>query len=392
MACISLTTFNDLVAHVVDFLGANASADITRDARRAVLNAYRELASASIWNYYYQRGRLNTNADYTTGTITYTQANQTVTLTDGTFPSWAGNAMINFNPGLFPGSTSFQVVSNPTSTTLVLADGSNPGLDVSSPVTFTLYQDTYPLPADCLAINRMIMVNQAVSMWYESPGIWLERQRIYYSPAMPRTYTITGAPNYLGSMAIRFFPPPDNNYSFDFIYQRRPRQMWNAGYSTGKVTATQNSTALVGVGTNWSYRMVGQCIRIGSDGVNLPTGPAGNYPAFMERIVAAVNSATSITLDQIATDSISLATHVISDVVDLEEGAMLTALLRCCEKQISLTRSRTSGAYQQANAAYQQALILAREADSRSFAIETVGNSHMYPYRLANMPQGPDIP
>jgi hypothetical protein len=193
-------------------------------------------------------------------------------------------------------------------------------------------------------------------------------------------------------MAIRFFPPPDNNYAFDFIYQRRPRQMWNAGYSTGKVTATQNSQTLTGIGTNWTNRMVGQCVRVGSDGVNLPTGPVGNYPAYMERVVLAVNSATSITMDQIATDSISQATHVISDVVDVEEGAMLTAFLRCCEKQIALTRSKTSGAAQQAEAAYQKALILAREADSRSFAIETVGNSHMYPYRLANMPQGPDIP
>ncbi len=393
MATISLTTFNDLVGHIVDYLGAAASSgDITRDARRAVLNAYRELASASIWSYFYQRGRLNTFMPYQTGTITYTQATQTVTLSSGAFPAWAANGMISFNAGSYPGLVAYQVVGNPTNTTLVLADASNPGADVAAPVAFTLYLDTFPLPADALAINRMIMVNQAVSMWYESPGIWLERQRIYYSPAMPRSYTLTGHPNYIGSMAIRFFPPPDNNYVFDFIYQRRPRAMVNGGYFAGTVAAMQGNNQLTGTNTNWSNRMVGQCVRVGSDSKNTPSGPAGNFPAYMERVITAVNSGTLLTMDAVASDTISNVTHMISDIVDIEEGAMLTALLRCCEKQISLTRSKASRSLKDAENAYKDALILAREADSRSFAIETVGSSHMYPYRLANMPAGPDIP
>jgi hypothetical protein len=466
MATITLTTFNDLVGHVVDYLGAAASAgDLTRDARRAVLNAYRELASASIWSYYYQRGRLNTFMPFQEGTISYSQATQTVTLTTGTgliqqatntspivitsaahglssggtvtisgvlgntaangtwvitvvdandfslngsvgngtytsggtwtiggFPPWAANAMISFNTGSYPGLVAYQVVANPTPTTLVLADASNPGEDAVAGQVYTLYCDTFPLPADCLAINRMIMVNQAVSMWYESPGIWLERQRIYYSPAMPRSYTITGHPNFMGSMAIRFFPPPDNNYVFDFIYQRRPRAMVNAGYSTGKVSTIAGQPIITGVGTNWTSWMIGQCIRIGTDNVNIPTGPEGNFPSQMERVVVAVNSPTSLTLDAIATQTVGPVTHIISDIVDIEAGAMLTALLRCCEKQASISRAKTSRNLKDAEAAYKDALILAREADSRSFAIETVGNSHMYPYRLANMPSGPDIP
>src|SRR6516165_2157175 len=81
MATTALTTFADMVLHLLDYQGAGVTGDVTRDARRAVLNAYRDLASASIWSYFYNRGRMQCNRPFTTGTIQYTQANQTVTLT-----------------------------------------------------------------------------------------------------------------------------------------------------------------------------------------------------------------------------------------------------------------------------------------------------------------------
>jgi pilus assembly protein CpaC len=73
-----------------------------------------------------------TNAPYSTGTIAYTQATRTVTLTGGTWPSWAQYGV------LVIGNVLYRVAAKPTSTTLVLTAMSNPGVDVPAGAMFTL--------------------------------------------------------------------------------------------------------------------------------------------------------------------------------------------------------------------------------------------------------------
>ena len=383
MASAPLNTYKDLIDHLVDFLGAQPTGEARRDARRAAANGLRQLATAGNWFYYYQRGRLLTNGQYTTGTVAYTQSNYSVTLTGGSFPSWALYGCIQIQ------NIVYQVAGNPDPQTLVLAACSNPGADLAAGQSFTLYRDTYPLPADCQAIDRMILEGYAFSLWYEHPDIWLERQRIYRGPAVPRVYTVRGEPHYFGVMAVSFFPPPDAAYPFDFIYKRLPRPMVLEGYSTGSASATAGSTTITGSGTSWSSSMVGSVIRLSADSVNPPTDLVGPNPAIYEGVVLAVASASSLTADTPSPSTLGSVQYVISDPVDIEVGAMLNALLRCCEYQLALTRSRADVA--QLAAQYREALILAREADSRNMALEAAGTIPRYPYRLAQMPRGPDV-
>jgi hypothetical protein len=380
---IRLTTYKDLIDHCLDFLGANPDASATRDCRRAIQNGYRDLASRHHWIYYYTRGRLNTVAPYQAGTISYTHATRTVALTGGQFPTWAGQGMLSIV------NVVYEVATSPDASTLILTQQSNPGADVAPGQVYTLYQDTYPLPVDCQAIDRLILVNNAFSMWYEHPSAWLERQRIYRGPAVPRSYTIRGTPDYLGSLAISFFPPPDNHYDFDYIYQRRPRPLLKDQVMAGAAGVVAGSLVVGGTGTAWDASLVGSVFRLGYDNQNLPTGLAGSYPASYERIIVDVPDAQTLVVDAPFDQSLGPLKYLISDPVDMEELAMMTALERSVEFQLSMSRNKESRV--QAMTAYKVALVEAMEADSRNFSMESSGSQRMFPYRLANMPRGPDI-
>ncbi len=378
-----LTTYRDCVFHTLDFLGANVTEEARRDARRATLNAYRELASAHRWSYFYTRGRLNTVAPYSTGTVAVTASTGVVDLTGGVFPSWAPTGTIQIN------NVIYQIGSVQSTTQLTLTAQSRPGANIDAGATFTIYRDTFPLPADCLSIARLILVNNAFAMWYEPPTTWLERQRIYRGPATPRSYTIRGDPHYFAAMAVSLFPVPDAAYEFDYLYQRTPREMLIEESSTGTATCTSAALALTGSGTAWTSDMIGSVIRLSANGTALPDAPTGSNPAAQERIILAVASATSLTVDLAWTQSLTAVKHTISDPVDIESAAMLNALLRCCEKHAGLSRARADRMILES--AYREALILAREADSRNFAMEASGSVSVYPYRLAQMPRGPDV-
>jgi hypothetical protein len=379
---IRITTYKDLLDHAVDYLGANPGGDATRDSRRAVQAAYRDVANRHRWIYYYTRGRLNTVAPYYTGTVTYTATTRTLTLTGGVWPTWAQDGIVQIN------NIAYQIASRVDDNNLLMARRSDPGADIGTS-GYTIYRDTYELPADCLAIDRMILINNAFEMWYEHPAAWLERQRIYHSPAIPRVYTIRGSPNYAGSFCVSFFPPPDNVYQYDYIYQRRPRPLIFDEVSQGVATITQGSATVTGNAGIWTNRLVGSSLRLSGDAILPPTGLVGVNPSQLERVIMDVPSSTTLTLDQVSDVSLANVKYLISDPCDIEEAAMLTALQRGIEMQVSLSRNMKTAAA--ADKSYRIALIEAMEADNRSFAAEKEGPARTFPYRLAQMPRGPDI-
>lgn len=385
MARAELFTYKDLTDHAIDYLGANPSGEAGRDARRASLAALRSLATASRWSYYFQRYRLNLAAPYLTGTVVYDHAGgayeRVLTLTGGTWPSWAGQGTVQI------ANVVYEVADRKSATEVTLSVNSNPGEDVASS-PYLIYRDTYPLPVDFLAMGALTLPNHAVCLSVEHPNAWLQRQRIYRGVATPRTYTIRSDPNYQNTLALSFYPPPDAAYAVDGIYTRMPRQLQVEEYSAGSATTAAASAVVAGTGTAWAARHVGCVFRVTGSRTKLPTGRAGdNAPAY-ERVVVSVDSATQITLDDTVDEAFSAAKYTLSDPVDVETSAMLTALLRGVESQ--LAKSRRMGDRQEAEAEYLKALLLAREADSRSFEDSRVGGSLPYPARLADMPLGAD--
>lgn len=380
-----MTTWKDLIDHLVDWLGGNPGAEAHRDARRASLQGLRKLASAARWSYLYDRLRVNTVAPYSTGTVAYDHAGgaheRLLTLTSGTWPEWAAQGSVRI------GEVSYEVAERKSDTLVTLSVNSNPGADVAS-TSYTLYRDTYPLPTDFTAAGPLIIVGHSTLLSYEVPTTWLERQRVLTGEALPATYCVRGDPNYQNALAISLFPPPDAAYQIDGVYERRPRDLKVEDYSAGTVSCTAGASTLTGSGTAWASKLVGTVIRLSASAQNLPTAEWGSNPAQQERVVTAVNSATSITVDEVWDETQTAVKYRASDPVDVESGSMLNALLRACEFQLAMARRMPDRA--QAERDYERELILAREADSRSFAAAAVGPNRPWPVRLADMPTGAD--
>jgi hypothetical protein len=385
MARAQLYTFKDLTEHARDYLGANASGSAGRDCRRAALTALRALASNSRWTYYFDIWRVVTNAPYSTGTVVYDHTGgayeRVVTLTGGTWPAWAPLGRIAIN------SIKYDIAARKSATELTLSVNNNPGEDVAS-TTFTLDRDTYPLPVDFLSLGVVTLANRATLLGFEHPSQWLERQQLYRTPSIPRTYTIRSDPNYQNTLAVSFFPSPDQAYSVDAVYQRTARQLNIEEYADGTVTTGIGSATVTGSGTAWTSRMAGSVFRVTDSRTDIPTGRDGDNPPLYERVIASVESATSLTLDDVIDETLTAVKYSISDPVDVETSAMLTALLRGVESQLG--KSRRMADRDELEAEYNRALILAREADSRSFQDARAGEFLSYRMRMADMPMGPD--
>jgi hypothetical protein len=382
-----LTTYSDMIAHLTDYLGGNATKEASRDARRAILNAYREIASAHPWSYYYSRLHLTTVAPYSTGTIAYTQTGGTyermVVLTGGTWPAWAAYGQIVLD------NIVYEVAELKDSVTLTLGIDANPGADIAALSPYLLYRDKYPLPGDFISMDELIVTSIPVVLRFVHPRDWLTLQRILHTPANMRWYCCTGDPDFQGVLCTRFYPPPDQVYQVDGIYRRRPRPLVIDNYATGTASLTSASATVTGSGTSWSSRMIGSVFRIGFDATEAPTGNVGGNPAAVEQIVVDVASATSLTLDSVATESLTDAAYSISDPVDIEGENLFTAFLRCCEKQEAISRIMENQAA--AKSAYLESLVLAREADSRSFAPRVAGQGGVGIFPLKDFPLRFDV-
>ncbi|QDP52485.1 MAG: hypothetical protein Unbinned1606contig1000_44 [Prokaryotic dsDNA virus sp.] len=363
MPSTPITTFNDVVDHLLDHMGGVEEGRNVKMARRSVMSAYRGLPSVYNWSYYYKRGRINTVAAYSTGTVTYDHTGGTyekqLTLSGGTWPSWAGRGMVTIS------SIDYQVASRKSDTVLTLKTSSNPGEDVAAGTSYSIGQDTYVLPVDFQSADEF---RNASQNWdfpeYVSPGEWMELHRSNESSNQPRAYTILADPDYVGAMAVSFHPAPSSADSIDFMYQRVPSPVRTMEYKTGQVVGQAGGTTVTGTDTKFTSKMVGSVLRFGTV-KNLPDGVEGLYPYEEERIITSVESDTSLTVDAVLSSAHSQVKYRISDIIDIEPGAMLEAFLSYCELRMSiLMKDSDTGEKQDL---YAGALRLAMQADSRNY-------------------------
>lgn len=369
-----LVTYKDMIDHAVEYLGINITGDAARDGRRAVQNAYRQLATMRNWSIYYRRGRVTTLASQTTGTIAYDDTGGTyenmVTISGSSFPSWApyGTLLI--------GRVPYEIQEVKTATVATLSVNSNPGQDLAAGTAYTLYRDTYPMPIDFQAVDKLVMPSNLYAMKYVHPSRWLLDQQGLPSVGIPRYYTVMSDPNYYGTLAIRMSPAPSTSMTYDYIYKRTPRPLLLDEKKVGTASCVNASAVITGTGTQWKSDYVGSIIRLSADKTNLPTGLSGTNPFEVQRVIVSVESETSLTVDRVVAQTLTGVKHTISDPVDIEE-TMLNALLRCIEKELRI--SRRMKPVPEDELRYREAIALAFEADSRNFASREVE-----PYAFVN--------
>jgi len=375
-----MLTFYDLVNHAFSYLGKDVKS--APDAKRAVLSAYREVANMREWSYYTRTFRTNTNARQTTGTITYDHTGgafeRLVTLAGGTWPAWAALGYLVIN------DIKYDIAAYIDATRIQLAEQSNPGADVAALTTYSIERDTYTLPLDFRSVKMLSFADGQTFPSFCEPGSWTEMTAHRRGTGRPMWYTVVADHNFLGRMALKFWTPPDAVYPIDMLYMARGRNLQIEKYETGKATVTAASAAVTGIGTTWNSRMVGSTIRFGESTAQTPTGYDGMFPYIDERIVIAVPTATSLTLDEVSSQAFTEVKYIISDPADIEQGAMETLLLREIERQCrNIFRMKATP---EEGPSHRQAVIMAFEADSRYSGPGRAGGGWGVSRRLSDMP------
>ena len=384
---LELMTYDDLIGHLTDFLGANPTSDARRDARRAIASALRTLPNEHSWSYLTQQGRVTLVGAITSGTISYDHTaggrERLVTFDSPVVPEWATYGV------LVIADVMYEVAEFINTSSLTLSINSNPGADISAGTSATLFRDTYPMPADFISADQMFSQDAWRRLEYVHPREWLLAHRFNLtSSGTPFLYTIVGDPNYQGAMAVRFYPFPDTTNTVDFMYKRRSRPLRVEAVQAGTVSVTAASSTVSGDGTAFTSSLIGSVIRLSADKIDYPTGRIGSNPFSAERVVMSVASSSSLSVDQNFDDTLTEVNYRISDPLDLDPGVMTTVFLRLCEREIGVMRRMDdrAGMFQ----VYEDALVNAKEADVRTTSPRTVGKN-VYRQRLAYHPAGPDV-
>lgn len=337
MADLTLFTYQDAVEHAADSLGGAAQSIDARQARRAVHEALLDLTNQRDWWVYRERAMFSSVAPYATGTIAYddtggTYENQ-VTLTGGTWPSWAAYGY------LLIGTVRYTVATRQSDTVLTLSPLSNPGADVAAGTSYTLVRDTYPVPTDFRKmLTPLFNASTSIELTRISDRDSMRSNRIV-GTSEPRNYALVGDSNYQGGLGFELCPGPASARTYEYIYVRSPRRLKIEAESTGTVTVTTALDTVIGSGTAFTDDMVGAVIRISSS-TTAPTGLFGENRYDQERVILSVESATSLTVDAPWTASRSAVAYVVSDPVDIEPASMLNAYKRGIEAKLGHLRGR----------------------------------------------------
>jgi len=108
------------------------------DINEAIDKGYSDFLRENDWNFLKEVATITTSAPYSTGTIALVNGDATVTLTDGTFPSWAASGTLYYN------GTEYPVSSRTDDTNIELASAWSE--DSASGVTYSLRRIYYDLP------------------------------------------------------------------------------------------------------------------------------------------------------------------------------------------------------------------------------------------------------
>ena len=332
MAEHTLFTFQDSIQHLLD---ANQNTSTTgrflRMAKRAVLEAYNDLAYATRWQYYIRRHQFQSVGNQTTGTIAYTHSTRIVTLTGATWPTDA------YLYRLVIDDIPFDIESYESSTTIKLSPTSNPGSDVASGTTYNLWRQTYPMPIGFRKFaSALVDLDQEYNLSNMTQKHGLEHDLVQFdSPNTPYSFTVTNDGEYYDVMSLRLHPPPDAARDYMFLYEAEPRPLRIYLYNTGTASISASSASLTIAGGTLPTNCEGSVIRFG-DASNEPDGLFGSVGdtdnTFVEqRVILSRDTTTTATLDSAVTNTYSSVKYTISDPLDLDYSVMLTAFRRLAE-------------------------------------------------------------
>ncbi len=342
-------------------------------ARLAVQQGIKDLGAQRDWSDRKAWFNFASNADYSTGTIAYDHTGgayeRLVTLTDGTWPSWAASGTVLIS------NVPYLVERRLSDTTLTLRPTSNPGADVASGTSFYIYQEYYPLPADCSGNCYLQRLNDFDPQPVTPAEFHTLKESQEYI-GQPRSFTVLPHPSNAKQNAVWFYPAPTSAEAFMALYRRRSLTLDVVDYSTGTVSVSGGGTVVTGSGTAFSAEMVGGVFRFGTT-ASVPESRESTSNAFVEEAeILAVDSATSLTLATPVVNAFSSVKFRISSRIPFEDGALEYAAQEACRWRFGALSNASQEERRRLWQDYQSALSRAKAEDgSRTYGSSPTGTS-----------------
>jgi hypothetical protein len=327
-----LVTAMDLQERLILMLGGKADDDSVTDIRTAIRQALRTVSAEHTWPYYQNYLTLNTNATYTTGTITYTASTRVCTIAGGTWPTWAEQGVVIID-------TLHARVETRTSGTSVTINADDAPVDDYTG-TFTIYQYQFTLNTDYnIRSVGKIQVDQSNWLEYVNPTCFETDVRRQYltTGGRPRWFTISRDTQHRGQNVISLWPYPTTALRCRMGYVRHPYDVKTWGYQTGTVN-TLTTTAVSGIDTVFNQNHVGCVLRTYSDRVNVPSSTDGRFPWVDQAIVKTVTDATNLVTDAALTTVANDVAYVISDLLDVDNTALYEVVVYAARLELAKLR------------------------------------------------------
>lgn len=196
----------------------------TADGDDILMSGYRMFLTAYDWSFLRIANTLATVAEYSTGTVVV--ASGVVTLSGGTFPSWAASGEITLDNQ----SATYTIDTRDSDTQVTLDDTS---LTDATASVFNLTRPWYDLPDDYAGMLGPLTWQTGTQSSY--PPVeqinenQLRQQRMYVEYTNQPRYFAIRAKNLIMTdgqrFEIGFYPVPDAVYNFDYLYQSNPSKL-----------------------------------------------------------------------------------------------------------------------------------------------------------------------
>jgi hypothetical protein len=207
----SYSSLLERVGHFLFGIRTGFSSDQTTDIEECIKDGLRDVYSAHDWSFFKPVENITTTAPYATGTVTI--AAGVVTLTGGTFPSWAATGLLKVS------NSYYSIASRDGDTQITLDDTS---VTVAAASAFELGRPEIPLDDNFEAVandsdltyypdqnNLYPPVRQRHDQWIRTMQ---QDDPYYYRPCYYSVRTVEFDPTVGSRKRLAFYPTPDAAY------------------------------------------------------------------------------------------------------------------------------------------------------------------------------------
>jgi len=361
-------TAMDLQERLILMIGGKADDDSVTEIRTAIRQALRTVSAEHQWPYYHDYMHLTTSELYDTGDIAYVASTRTVTLTGGTFPTWAESGVIIID------EKHVRVETRTSGTVLVVREDDAPVDNYTGEYTMYQYQYTLDTDYNIYKVGK-IQVDQSNWIEYVPPSLFETeiRRQWLTTGGRPRWFTISRDIANTGQNLLSLWPYPTTELRCRFGFYRHPKDIKTWDYQTGTVN-TVVSTAISGNDTAFNQNHAGCILRTYSDRINVPTSEDGRYPWIDQVVIKTVIDSTSLTAATSLTTVANDVAYCISDIIDCDNTAMYEAVTYCARWELAKLRRVDPKLQAVYFDDYQRALYLAKSQANSSDSVRVAGS------------------